>query len=339
MSFNYRWTFKDYPKEKNGYKVYSTFACGGGSTMGYKLAGYDVIGANDVDPKMKKIYLHNHKPKLYHFCDIRDLITGDIEPELFDLDILDGSPPCTTFSLAGKREDSWGEKRKYAEGAVIQTLDDLYFSFIRLAKRLQPKIVVSENVSGLAKGKAIVYLKNILRAFNEAGYDTQTFILNGATMGVPQRRERLFVLGKRKDLNLPKLELSFNEPPIKFGEYRAIKGLPATKHEQSVLAQLKRGDKDIGTIVERITGKRKGFNMKITWDDEVCGTIPAAGDFIRACDKMKFTDMDYILSSSFPTDYDFLGLRVKYVVGMSVPPLMIANIAQQIQKQWLDLIK
>jgi DNA (cytosine-5)-methyltransferase 1 len=86
-------------------------------------------------------------------------------------------------------------------------------------------------------------------------------------------------------------------------------------------------------------GKPTSFNMSIVKDNDVCPTIPAAADMYRVYDKQKFTEMDYTLASSFPIDYDFLGLRVKYVVGMSVPPLMIANVAQQIQKQWLDLIK
>lgn len=88
------WKLEDLPKKKNGYKVYSCFACGGGSTMGYKLAGYDVIGANDIDPEMAKIYQKNHNPKHYHLMDIRSLVKEkDLPKEMFELDILDGSPP------------------------------------------------------------------------------------------------------------------------------------------------------------------------------------------------------------------------------------------------------
>lgn len=115
-STDWKWTMEnDYPKEKNGLKVFSCFACGGGSTMGYKLAGCEVIGCCEIDEKMNEIYVKNHNPK-YNFCmDIRDfnnIPNEELPQELFDLDILDGSPPCTTFSMAGDREDSWGQEEK-----------------------------------------------------------------------------------------------------------------------------------------------------------------------------------------------------------------------------------
>lgn len=307
--------------------------------MGYKLAGFDVIGANDVDPKMQKIYLQNHHPRLYYFQDIRILTEQKLPDELYNLDILDGSPPCTTFSTAGSREDSWGQKRKYKEGDFSQTLDDLYFAFIRLVKKLQPKIVVSENVSGLAKGAAIVYLKNIIKAFNEAGYDTQIFMLNAATMGVPQKRQRLFVIGKRKDLNLPKLTLTFNEKPIRYGEFRSKEGIEPTKTVQSLLSQYTPQDKDLADIRLRVDGKNIGFTSIIVKDSAIYPTVIATGHNYRAADKLQCSDSDYILASSFPIDYDFMGLDVKYVTGMSVPPLMIAKIAEQIKLQWLDMLQ
>ena len=61
-STDWKWSFKDYP-EKNGLKVFSCFACGGGSTMGYKLCGCEVIGCNEIDPRMNKVYVANHNPK------------------------------------------------------------------------------------------------------------------------------------------------------------------------------------------------------------------------------------------------------------------------------------
>jgi len=183
---NFKWSFKDYPVKKNGYTVFSTFACGGGSTMGYKLAGFNVIGVNDIDKKMAMIYKENHNPNYYYLEDIREFTKrNDLPKELFDLDILDGSPPCTSFSLAGKREKNWGKKRKYKEGNIVQSLDDLYFAFLELAQKLQPKIIVSENVSGIIKGRATVYFKNILRKFDDIGYNTQIFQLNSASMSVP----------------------------------------------------------------------------------------------------------------------------------------------------------
>jgi DNA (cytosine-5)-methyltransferase 1 len=337
MSFNWKWNLSELDStKKNTYKVFSTFACGGGSTMGYKLAGYTMVGANDVDPKMAMIYKKNHEPKHYFLCDIRELLNQSLPEELYNLDIFDGSPPCTSFSMAGKREKGWGESRKYAEGAVVQTLDDLYFRFIDVAKELQPKIIVSENVTGLVKGNAKIYWKNIIKKFNEAGYDAQTFLLNGATMGVPQKRERVFIIGRRKDLCLPPLVLQFNEKPIMFGKVRSQIGVEPTDHAKKLLANAIRSDKCISDINERMVGKTSGFNAMIVKDEEVCPTIIATGDNFRFADKMQCSKEDYVNCGTFPQDYDFCGVNPKYVIGMSVPPLMIANIAEQIKVQWLD---
>jgi len=195
--FNYNWKLSDgYTSkgiENHKSKVFSCFSCGGGSTMGYKLAGYDVIGALDIDHKMMEVYRENHKPK-YSF--IESITTfkdrDDLPKELFNLDILDGSPPCSSFSMAGNRDKDWGKKKKFREGQSEQVLDTLFFDFIDLAKRLQPKIVVAENVKGIIQGSAKEYVKKIYSDLDEAGYYVQHFLLDASKMGVPQRRERVF---------------------------------------------------------------------------------------------------------------------------------------------------
>lgn len=78
---------------KNGRKVFSTFACGGGSTMGYKLAGFEVIAANDIDERMQEQYVENHNPKHYFLGPVSDLVGAELPGELMGIDILDGSPP------------------------------------------------------------------------------------------------------------------------------------------------------------------------------------------------------------------------------------------------------
>jgi DNA (cytosine-5)-methyltransferase 1 len=109
--FNYKWTLKDTVFTKDKGKVFSCFACGGGSTMGYKLAGFDVIGCNEIDPRMNKVYVANHHPRLNYLCDIREMVTRELPEELYHLDILDGSPPCSSFSICGSREEGWGKKK------------------------------------------------------------------------------------------------------------------------------------------------------------------------------------------------------------------------------------
>ena len=113
MSREYIWNLEDINKvPQNGLKVFSCFSCGGGSSMGYKLAGFDVIGNNEIDSKMNEVYLKNHQPKYNFNCDIRDLCNMNLPDELYSFDILDGSPPCYVFSMAGQREKAWGIEKK-----------------------------------------------------------------------------------------------------------------------------------------------------------------------------------------------------------------------------------
>ena len=113
---SYKWYIEDLKRiPKNGLKVFSCFACGGGSSFGYKLAGFDVIGANEIDPEMAWHYKTNHNPKHYYLEDIRKFRQRtDLPRELYELDILDGSPPCSSFSMAGSREKGWGKKKSFS---------------------------------------------------------------------------------------------------------------------------------------------------------------------------------------------------------------------------------
>ena len=91
MKYNYRWKLSETNFTKDKGKVFSCFACGGGSTMGYKLAGFDVIGFNEIDPKMANLYLKNHNPEYQFIEAIQDLVEWDEFSEaLYNLDILDG---------------------------------------------------------------------------------------------------------------------------------------------------------------------------------------------------------------------------------------------------------
>jgi DNA (cytosine-5)-methyltransferase 1 len=192
--FPYEWTLKDAVFTKDKGKVFSCFACGGGSTMGYKLAGFDVLGCNEIDPKMMEAYKANHNPKYAYLEPIQDFkLRDDLPQELYSLDILDGSPPCSSFSMAGNRGDDWGKEKKFREGQAEQVLDTLFFDFIDLAKKLQPKIVIAENVKGLLIGEARAYVSRIYEAFDEAGYIVQHWLFDASTMGVPQRRETGFL--------------------------------------------------------------------------------------------------------------------------------------------------
>jgi DNA (cytosine-5)-methyltransferase 1 len=218
--------------------------------LGYKLAGFDVIGHNDIDKKMIEVYKLNHNPK-YSFLESITTFAKrkDLPKELYELDILDGSPPCSSFSMAGNREKDWGKEKVFREGQELQVLDTLFFDFIDLAKELQPKVVVAENVKGLLLGEANEYVIKIYKEFDKAGYYVQHWLLDASKMGVPQRRERVFFIALRKDLAkpflynadmftvVPKLELTFKEPGIKFGEYRTATGKDYSHTERGKLME------------------------------------------------------------------------------------------------------
>lgn len=189
-----------------------------------------MIGANDIDPQMARIYQKNHHPRHYFLCPISDLIEKpreDLPEELFDLDIFDGSPPCSTFSMAGDREKAFGKEKKFREGQAKQTLSDLFFDWIACVDRFRPKVAITENVKGMLIGNAKAYTKTVQKALQDIGYDVQLFLVNGATMGVPQARERVFFVCRRRDLALPPVkDMSFQEDPIRFGDAKNPFGLP-----------------------------------------------------------------------------------------------------------------
>ena len=335
-STDWKWTMEnDYPKEKNGLKVFSCFACGGGSTMGYKLAGCDVIGCCEIDPKMNEVYIKNHQPKHNFLMDIRDFNKLDaLAEELYDLDILDGSPPCTTFSMAGAREDSWGKKKKFREGQAEQTLDDLSFVFIGTVAKLRPKVMIMENVEGLIKGEAWSYVQRIYSELHDIGYKVKHWLLKGQHMGVPQTRHRVFFVALRNDicLDLDGLDMSFNYEPILFGEIKEGVGKsPAEGSQyQQCLSIANCSDKCIGDVLGRMGKKITCFSDKIVWEGDVMPTIVANTNVFRGTDKTRITDIDIIHSQTFPEDYDFGAENIGYICGMSVPPIMIKRIVTRL---------
>lgn len=347
---NYNWKLKETHFTKDKGKVFSCFSCGGGSTMGYKLAGFDVLGCNEIDPKMMEVYIENHKPKYSYLEGIQTFKNRkDLPKELYNLDILDGSPPCSSFSIAGNRDEDWGKEKKFREGQSEQVLDTLFFDFIDLAKELQPKVVVAENVKGLLIGNAIEYVRKIYSDLDEAGYYCQHWLLDASTMGVPQKRERVFFIALRKDLakpflewkdmftEIPKLHLEFKETKIKFKEFIDGNGRELSENMKIVWGKRKEGDAAMDAAYMREHNKVKYFNQGFLYKDKVCKTITSQEHSLVLFDYPKYTSKDEVCKiGTFPLDYNFLNNKPHYIIGMSVPPLMTGKIAEQIYKQWLS---
>ncbi len=354
--FPYKWTLKDAIFTKDKGKVFSCFACGGGSTMGYKLAGFDVLGCNEIDPKMMEAYKINHNPKYAYLEPIQTFkLRDDLPDELYQLDILDGSPPCSSFSMAGNREKDWGKDKVFREGQSMQVLDTLFFDFIDLAKKLQPKVVIAENVKGLLLGNAKQYVIQIYREFEKAGYYCQHWLLDASKMGVPQRRERVFFIAMRKDLAEPflyqqdmftinpKLEMIFKEREILFKEIKEPNGIINKNNKLANSEKIRwdiriKGDNSLADCDFRLRGKNSFFNQSFIYDDKVLQTLTATkiGWNILFDEPRKCTDKEFCYGGSYPLDYNFIQNEPGYLIGMSVPPVMTAQIATRIYDQWLS---
>jgi len=320
--------------------------------MGYKLAGFDVIGFNEIDPRMADCYVANHDPKYAFVEPIQTFkLREDLPKELFDLDILDGSPPCSSFSMAGSREEAWGKKKKFREGQAEQVLDTLFFDFIDLAKRLQPKIVIAENVKGLIMGEALHYVRRIKEAFEEAGYYIQWHLLDASKMGVPQRRERVFFIALRKDLagqfleqtsffeQTPRLDLEFMEreiPFIKIDERDVVDDIYSIGQSYMKCLKLcKEGDS-----FSSVHHKGMLHNAYRVNRNKPISTIVAHhdGTAYHYEYNRRLTKAEFCKAGTYPQDYNFLKSKPHYLIGMSVPPVMTAQIATKIYDQWLSKI-
>jgi DNA (cytosine-5)-methyltransferase 1 len=181
------------------------FAGAGGMTLGFEKAGFDVLASVEIDPIHCAIHEFNF-PFWSILCksvvdttgqEIRNRSSiGDRE-----IDVVFGGPPCQGFSLIGKR-------------SLEDPRNSLVFHFIRLVLELQPKFFVLENVKGMTVGKHREFITEIINQFEEKGYKVckDYKVLNAAEYGVPQNRERLFLLGCRRDLELPNYPVPITKP-------------------------------------------------------------------------------------------------------------------------------
>ena len=346
-SFPYRWKLSDIPPP-TGPTVFSCFCGGGGSSMGYKLAGLNCLGGVDIDPKMCDVYEENLKPKYLFECGVGDLITAKLPKRLHNLDVLDGSPPCSSFSMSGSREEYWGKEKVFREGQKKQVLDRLFFDFIALGKRLQPRIIVAENVEGMLLGNAVKYVTEIHRGFSDAGYTSAHYLIDSSTLGLPQARRRIFFIAVRNDLlHMVRTRQTlfggkhlafypeFNVPKIYLKDVLKDKDYPRLRltefmheHWSTMVAR-----KIYGSI-SRVHPDGNCFSIKRVNPREVCGTMCASGNTLLHPDYPRYLSRGELMSiSGWPTDYNFLDMKPIYVMGMSVPPLMTANVIHEFMKQ------
>lgn len=299
----------------NGRTVVSTFSGCGGSCLGYRMAGFKVAWANEFIPAARDSYKANSAAD--SILDTRDIRT--IQPEEIlaalgmnagELDLLDGSPPCASFSTAGKREAGWGKAKKYSDG--VQRTDDLFFEYIRLLRGLQPQVFVAENVSGLVKGTAKGYFLEILAAMKASGYRVTCRVLDAQWLGVPQQRQRTIFVGVRNDLNLDPVHPS----PLPY-RYSVRDALP--------------------WITSRVEHHGFAKENEIMNKEQPSPAIMASGAtqqrFEVVAEKRKFTIAELRRICAFPDDFILTGTYAQQWerLGRAVPPVMMAAVASSIR--------
>ena len=202
----FRYTLDDLEKssDRKLFNYITFFAGGGGSSCGYKLAGGDVRFVNEFQQVAMDDYLANFPKTPHHICgDIKD-VTGKQIMEMTglkvgELDLLDGSPPCPPFSMSGTKQKGWG-KEKTAYGMKQKNIEDLTWEQIRIAGEMKPKVIVCENVKGLTMEYASEHLARMVNDFEALGYTTVYKVMKGQGHGVPQKRERVFIVSVRNDV-------------------------------------------------------------------------------------------------------------------------------------------
>ena len=207
---------------------------------------------------------------------------------------------------------------------------------------MRPKVVIAENVTGMLAGRAREYVNKILHDLDHIGYYVNYFVLDASTVGVPQRRERVFFYAVRKDLwnsnRLPKIHIHAFGKPVVFGEFS--KDMPNDhfiKHGvlYSYWKHRKPSDNGIAPIAKRIHNRTYGFGYSFLHNNKVAGTRTASGTSILYRSFREPNKRELCCMGTFPQDYDFAGSKPSYITGMSVPPFMLRAVAEAVRDQIL----
>lgn len=190
-------------RPKNGLVAVGSFSGCGGSSLGLRLAGWRVPYVIEFIPEAARTYAANATTTFVDTRDIRKVDPDDILRRIGlsrgELDLFEGSPPCASFSAAGKREKGWGEEKAYSDSK--QRTDDLFFEWTRVLRGLEPRAFIAENVPGMAMGRALEeYTHKIVNELSALGYWVSAKVLNACWYGTPQLRERLIFVGLRRDI-------------------------------------------------------------------------------------------------------------------------------------------
>jgi DNA (cytosine-5)-methyltransferase 1 len=340
--------------------VISTFAGCGGSSLGYKWAGFRELLAIDFDDNAVETFKLNFPDVLCWKRDIREVTGAEIMAACHikpgELDVLDGSPPCQGFSTAGKRQ-------------VLDPRNDLFREYVRLIKELQPKVFVMENVSGMVKGTMRGRFIEIMKELKSTGYNVRAKLMNAKWYEVPQSRERIIFIGVKDG------EPSFPKPMGKIISVREALGLDsvmATRSQKinpwmdqrggaATICKMSAGyevlintDSELKESALRPTWqsyrvlngqeKRKHFSLVQVKGGGPSPTITKdAGNtstgMIHPYEIRELTIAEIKRLSSFPDDFQLIGsFHEKWArIGNAVMPRFMYHIAKNIKENILSL--
>ena len=382
MKMYKRYTLQDTldSEKRNLFNVLSTFAGGGGSSTGYRLAGGKILAVNEFVEEAQNTYRENYPNTTIVPGDIKKL-TGTYLMEqagvkVSELDILDGSPPCSAFSMAGSishgggntHADAFNKTKQYSDIKGVENVEDLFFEFLRVAKDIKPKVIIGENVEGLTMGEAKEYFHKIQNTFEEIGYLIVADVLDASYFGVPQSRKRCFFIGVREDV-AEKVGINFMTMyqlyPDK-NDFRTTLGeaindvvnedkeeldylIDKISPEKAVGKTLMKMPKDPDKVLTGMDYHEKGhhFNLKRSSLRKPCPTITAMGNLAGVAgtchpiEDRKFTIKELKRIMSLPEDFKLTGKHKQQSerIGRMVPPLMMKALAESVYNKVLKPYK
>lgn len=327
------------------FRVVSTFAGCGGSSLGYTMAGGKVLLAVEWDDHAVATYAANFPDTDIYHGDIAKLSVEECLKRtglrLGELDILDGSPPCQGFSTAGKRR--FDDPR-----------NQLFREYVRLLRGLQPRVFVMENVGAMVRGKMKLIFADILRELKASGYRVRVRRMNAMYYGVPQSRERMIFIGVRDDLGIEPSHPKPQTTPITLRE--AIGDLPPYQVPQIGHVWVDEAGKTQTwrKAVRAEPGQKyAGHARRLRWD-RPAGTLTTSGlaaqgamrPYLRNsnCHPQQTRTLsmrEYARLSTFPDWFKFPGEWWQGIhrIGNSVPPRFMQAIAQHVRDEILARIE
>lgn len=318
-------------------KVASLFCGCGGTDVGL-LGGFDFLGkhyeqnnleivyANDIDDNACKIFEENFHLKPDN-RDVRNVLSS----ELPNIDILTGGFPCQSFSIVAQNPKRLGVKDDRGK---------LFFEMCRILREKQPKCFIAENVKGILTANKKEAFPLIIKEFENSGYTVKYKILNSAQYGVPQKRERVIIVGFRNDLHI---DFQFPKPIIESpDEFEPLKKVI----ENSVDEKYYFSQKAVGGMMKKRDKMNKGRAQDI---NKPCNTVGAhlAKVSLNSTDPVlfengrfrRFTPREVARIQSFPESFNLVcSENAQYrALGNAIAPVMIWYVANEVNKIFAKL--